>query len=443
MRLAFGVLVLASHLMSSVSGSVADVVLACSLVEEGGGMGGRLAGAGALFTRDEATLVLRDLPVTADESLDTVTPFAPPAPDPENLIFEATVTSLEIPEADSLLHADCNEQEVTCEISRYFPRGPEGTEPSPEDAFFIGSLQLEGGGVSLTLVLRTQPIPAEQEEDGGRPLRQSKLDLPLSPSGTILNEVVFVVFTRLQSLTAPLGGSALIDCGYKEATPSQEVALEWRLQHKGHGRRILQLRAGREGEEPTVHPEREGASVEPGLVLEEGNVSLTLTNVKVADEGTYICTVGSGVYQAQQVIQLHITQTPSVTLTPNQLVFQDDTPQRVICHCDHYYPLDVQVEWFSLSPSASEPVPISNGVYFSSHRQHSDGTYSLSAYISVSPSEDLTGATFSCIVSHHSLSEPITASITISAPEESQLWSMVGGVLSFVLFLFGLFMLLR
>lgn len=41
-------------------------------------------------------------------------------------------------------------------------------------------------------------------------------------------------------------------------------------------------------------------------VLGEGNVSLSLNELKVLDEGTYICTVSLGHFHAQQVIQLHI-----------------------------------------------------------------------------------------------------------------------------------------
>lgn len=43
-----------------------------------------------------------------------------------------------------------------------------------------------------------------------------------------------------------------------------------------------------------------------GQVVSEGNVSLSLSTLKVADEGTYICTVSIGHFHAQQVIQLHV-----------------------------------------------------------------------------------------------------------------------------------------
>lgn len=64
------------------------MVLSCSLVEEGVGMGGM--GGGSLFTRTPATLVLRDVAVAPDESLESLTPFVPPSiPDPDAILLEA------------------------------------------------------------------------------------------------------------------------------------------------------------------------------------------------------------------------------------------------------------------------------------------------------------------------------------------------------------------
>lgn len=58
-------------------------------------------------------------------------------------------------------------------------------------------------------------------------------------------------------------------------------------------------------------------------VVGEGNVSVTLSKLKVLDAGIYICTVRLGLFHAQQVIELHvvrkchsdlISQTQSITL---------------------------------------------------------------------------------------------------------------------------------
>lgn len=60
-----------------------------------------------------------------------------------------------------------------------------------------------------------------------------------------LYPVVFVVFSRVPSVEAPIGGDALLDCGFrqKNSVPGQDVALEWRIQHRGNGRKILDMKA--------------------------------------------------------------------------------------------------------------------------------------------------------------------------------------------------------
>ncbi len=100
-----------------------------------------------------------------------------------SVVSHPTVPSIQVPNADLLLHADCNEQEVVCEISRYVPRGAE-LDSLP--AHFMGSVQLEGGGISLTLVLQT--LHSEPTQSDTQPLMQSKLNLPLSQSGTLQTE---------------------------------------------------------------------------------------------------------------------------------------------------------------------------------------------------------------------------------------------------------------
>lgn len=90
------------------------------------------------------------------------------------------VSSPEIPNADVLLHADCNEMEVMCEISRYSPRGSQETS---DPAYFMVSLNVEGVEFSTALILQTLTVKKDQST-----LIQTKLGLPLSQSGTLLTE---------------------------------------------------------------------------------------------------------------------------------------------------------------------------------------------------------------------------------------------------------------
>lgn len=416
----------------------ADVVLSCSLIEEGGGMGGMMGG--AMFKRTPATLVFRDFVGNEGLSPELVTPYNPPeTPNPEDLIFELMLPSIQIPNADLLLHADCNEQEVVCEISRYVPRG---ADMDSLPAHFIGSIQLEGGGISLTLVLQT--LHSETTQSDAQPLMQSKLNLPLSQSATLLTEVVFVVFSRVPSIVASIGGDVMLDCGFrqKESVPGQDVALEWRLQHRGNGRKILDMKA-REMETEIgsdVFVDRENTSTEADLLVRDGNASLTLRTLQVSDEGTYICTVGSGDFQTQQIVQLHITQPPRITLSEEKLSFPNRTPQRLSCHCNRYYPLDVQVEWFSQAPSSEESISLSKDSSLSSHRQHSDGTFSVSSHLTLLPDKHPPGTVVTCRVSHPSLETPTNATLTVEEPEpDTAFWTISLMLLISVVFLYQAF----
>ncbi|KAE8288959.1 Tapasin [Larimichthys crocea] len=256
-----------------------------------GGMGG-----GSPFTRTPATLVLRDIAVGPDESLETLTPFVPPSiPDPDAILLEA--------------------------------------------------------------------------------------------------KVIFLVFSHIKSVSAPLRGDALLKCGFKQQeTPlAQEVGVEWRLQHRGKGRKVLEMKTRLDDAEGStvVFAERTGSSIEATQVVGEGDASLTLNKLKILDEGTYICTVSIGHFHAQQVIQLHVIQPPEVSLSEEKLVLKANSPQTLSCHCAKYYPLDSQMEWSFLSPTDTEPTVFQDQGSLSSHRQHGDGTYSQSSHLTVPSSVSL------------------------------------------------------
>lgn len=55
---------------------------------------------------------------------------------------------------------------------------------------------------------------------------------------------MFVVFSRLPSVVAPIGEDAVLDCGYRQRdTPTERnIGLEWRWQYRGQGRTILDLK---------------------------------------------------------------------------------------------------------------------------------------------------------------------------------------------------------
>lgn len=55
--------------------------------------------------------------------------------------------------------------------------------------------------------------------------------------------MIFLVFSNIKSVTTPLRGDVLLNCGYKqeEVPLGPEVSVEWRLQHRGKGRKLLEM----------------------------------------------------------------------------------------------------------------------------------------------------------------------------------------------------------
>ena len=91
----------------------------------------------------------------------------------------ATASSPEIPDVDMLLHADCNDLEVMCEMSQY---SVSGAQKRSDVAHFMVSVSVEATEFSLVLILQT--VAAEE----GSTLVHSRLGLHLSLSGTVWTE---------------------------------------------------------------------------------------------------------------------------------------------------------------------------------------------------------------------------------------------------------------
>lgn len=85
-----------------------------------------------------------------------------------------------IPYAESLLHADCAGEKVTCEISPYsLHLADEG--PS-QASWFMGTLKLSSG-ISIALVLKVSSV---REEDERMAVLHPRLMVPKSKEGTVL-----------------------------------------------------------------------------------------------------------------------------------------------------------------------------------------------------------------------------------------------------------------
>uniref|UniRef100_K7FFZ5 TAP binding protein like n=1 Tax=Pelodiscus sinensis TaxID=13735 RepID=K7FFZ5_PELSI len=407
-----------------------DVVLDCHYIEEAvGGFPGAFAGS---FSSDPATLVLRGVSIADDGSLDSVTNYEVPGTSADStspIIFEVSETLVPIPYAESLLHADCAGEEVTCEISPYSLHVAD--EMLTQASWFMGTLKLSSG-LSIALVLK---VRSDREEDGGVAVLHPRLKVPVSNEGTVLTTVEFQLSSHTPALRARLGSSVSLDCSFALAPSSPLASLEWRLQHRGSGRRVFHYQAG-----DTVQAEQPGAQVDVVQLLETGDASLRLHGVRVGDEGTYICLVSTPQHQAQNIIQLQLVEPPRVRLFPELVSREGNGVSTLTCEISGYYPLDVSVTWTRQAPDDKGKVPVSgSSTYFSSHRQAQDGTYSVNSYLSINTATELAPASHSChVFSHLALEEQITASAQLRAPEQKISNGLVGIFIATFIFLAAL-----
>lgn len=76
--------------------------------------------------------------------------------------------------------------------------------------------------------------------------------------------------------------------------------VEWRLQHKGNGQLVYSWTTGQ------GQAKQQGATLDPEQLLMAGDASLNIPNLTLKDEGTYICQITTSLFQAQQIIKLHV-----------------------------------------------------------------------------------------------------------------------------------------
>lgn len=85
---------------------------------------------------------------------------------------------VQIPQAGALLHADCNEKQVACELSRYFLQTrPEASVDTA--TCFMATVQVSDGGPSISMVMKTLGDTDEET------IKHPKLNLSLNPQGTV------------------------------------------------------------------------------------------------------------------------------------------------------------------------------------------------------------------------------------------------------------------
>ncbi|KAG9471083.1 hypothetical protein GDO78_015931 [Eleutherodactylus coqui] len=339
----------------------ADIVLPCDYALLDSSMGG------LGFTRQRVMLVLQNVTVMGEKPTDALPDYQPPET-PEATVFLATVDLAPISFAERLLHVECEGEEVGCEISPLYSQ------------LFAAHIRLPELSIAI-MATSTLPISAPEE------LANEKIVVPMT--------VDLLVSSYPPTQKRALSDEVTLNC---EVWSGTEISMDWHLQKDGTGHRL-----NLEDSRITIQQETQEK--------EKATLALTIRRLNVHDEGTYICVVSSGKLRAQQILQLQIRALPQVSLSVSS-----KPKTTVTCRTDRYYPLDVDVNWLLNGSPLTHISPIT-----SSHRRNHDGTYSVSSFLEVSvPDPGAPPDTYTCAVSHVSMTDPILMEVNV-LPEETDM----------------------
>uniref|UniRef100_A0A8C8FFB3 Ig-like domain-containing protein n=1 Tax=Oncorhynchus tshawytscha TaxID=74940 RepID=A0A8C8FFB3_ONCTS len=198
------------------------------------------------------------------------------------------------------------------------------------------------------------------------------------------------------------GTDVTLNCSFKkpEHVPLKKITVEWGMMVDKET--IKHLVYTFQNESAKVH--REGSRVDQTGLL-QGNASLRLFNMTVADEGLYRCRViiTPNTYKVSSQIGLQ----PSVSLPETAMVMEGEE-RTLMCDITGFYPENLSVTWLIQNGSrvargSMARGAISRDVCTGMAVPNPDGTYSVSSHITVQASAvGSGGAMYICHIEHRS-----------------------------------------
>lgn len=352
---------------------------------------------------------------------------------PNAVTFLITASKLEVRRfiegVDSL-------DQLTCELQRYSTEGIHMRWPvrgeHEYNRWFTGKITDTKNHVTVLSFIRqstAQPPTGQHDYRNWTTIEDREI---------LTTTVVMVMKTQTPSIKAPLRSEQKLDCHFSLDHKAANVAVEW---HKRGERTSL-----------FSHNSQTGKSKGSGVAakkLSTGDASYSIPFSKMSSEGIYMCSVTVLPLHASLEISLQIEEAPKVSLnTGSSLTLTVGEEKKVVCEADHYYPLDVDIQWThqdaaDVGRRVGAPLPkVLDNVLYSSHKPNPDRTLTLSAFFYLSPKLSDSGTQFTCTVSHQSLRVPIKKSFTLTVQEPNK-WMFVAVCLGVFAVVMGLLLLLR
>ncbi|XP_068099752.1 uncharacterized protein [Hyperolius riggenbachi] len=192
-----------------------------------------------------------------------------------------------------------------------------------------------------------------------------------------------------------MGTDVTIPCSFKVNAPpinQRQVAIFWYFQ----GKEVLRFQNG-----VTVPADpRMSYTGRP----EEGVANLIISNVTITDGGIYKCSVLYASEKGETDIRLALQAPPRITITDKLVLTNRESVLRSFIY--GFYPKDTNIKWL-------RDGEILNNVRVEKPQSHPDGMYSVTSSVTVTPTEEDRGRTFSCRIQHESLTQPLQEDFTL------------------------------
>ncbi|XP_077303631.1 uncharacterized protein LOC143923701 [Lithobates pipiens] len=202
---------------------------------------------------------------------------------------------------------------------------------------------------------------------------------------------------------AVIGSTTLVPCSFTVDSPPinpKFLAILW--QH---------------GEKELVRYDNKEKSDSPRMFIDEkeakqGNASLTINNVTLADQGTYKCLIIYSPVKEMKEIQVDIQALPEVTLMKKAL--SKSGKNRLLCLITNFYPKDISVTWLRNGQTLE-------GSELGPFQKDADGTYRVNSSLIISPTQSQDHPIITCQVDHVSLPEVIRDNLTMQYGVEPEI----------------------
>ncbi|KAM9853314.1 tapasin-related protein-like isoform 1-T1 [Aulostomus maculatus] len=328
-------------------------------------------------------------------------------------------------------------EHLECEIRKYKTEGIHVRWPVQEaqeyNRWFICTLKHTKG---LFTVMGSLRNPSDQPPSGDKDYRSWFV---IGDREILTTAVTMVVQTQSPLVITGLGSQHKLHCQFAVDHKKPNINVDWH--HRGERRKLYSY--------SSHSGQIEGTGV--GLKsLVGGDASYSIPSTKMSHGGTYVCSVSINPLLISLDINLHIQETPRVSLNVGPILsLQEGDEQKVVCEAEGYYPLDVEIDWYEKDPAVSDqrvgaPLPKRlQNVLLSSHKHNTDKTFSLAAFFYFRALPRHSGKQFICSVSHKSLRVPIKKSFIVAIEEPSSwLFILLVGA-TIVILLISLYVMLR